>query len=240
MGHAIFDPETRRKASRETFSSAGDEVRLVEEASKIRGSGTVFKRIAAAKTVGDLLDCTTEFRYALVFDILHFGVRFVPSGTGVMPDLLVSRDGESAYVEIRRIRPPDPFGMPTHLQRPSEDLVKNFFYKCGGDEDVRKIEQELRSKFRQAQAVKGNWTIIATWSDRDFVDEVDFEHAVRNISQSPADPNDRRPIPDGLMFCIFGRFWMNGQTGQQLSCEPVRQLKEPFLKWTAELERSRS
>jgi hypothetical protein len=46
--------------------------------------------------------------------------------------------------------------------------------------------------------VKGTESIIATWSDRDFVEEIDFEEAVRRIRYGPTDPDDERPIPDDL------------------------------------------
>lgn len=241
MGHALLDPDTRLQASRETFSTPGDNIRLVEQATGIEGSESVFKRIASTKSVGDLLDCTTEIRYALVFDELRFRVRFLPPpGTGEMPDLLVSRDKESAHVEIRRIRPPHPQHPPTALRsRPGDPRPADLLDPYGGDEDVKKIEDEVRGKFRQARAVKGCNSIIATWSDRDFVEEVDFEQALMNIRLSPEDPNDGRPIPDGLLFCIFGRFWMDCGTGQQLYCEPTKELTEAFLTWTAELERAR-
>jgi hypothetical protein len=115
-GHASPDPETTGKASRETFSSPGAQIRLVEKAAKIVGSESVFRRIANAKDVGGVLDCTIEISYALVFDRLHFEVKFLPPGNVEMPDLLVSRDGKSAYVEIRRIRPPHPQCVPMDLQ----------------------------------------------------------------------------------------------------------------------------
>jgi hypothetical protein len=241
MGHAVLDPETRRQTSRETISSPGAEIRLVEEATKLVGSESVFRRIAHAERVGDLLDCTAEIRYALVLDALRFEVRFLPPGTVEMPDLFISRDGQSAFVEIRRIRPPHPQRLPFALQShvgDDDDLLTGLPEPYGGDEDVRKIEDELRGKFRQARAVKESNSIIATWSDRDFVEEVDFQQAMRNIRQSQKNPDDGRQIPDGLLFCVFGWFWRDCGTGQQLYCEPLRNLTEPFLAWTAELERA--
>jgi hypothetical protein len=240
MGHALLDPGTRRNASRETISSSVAEIRLVEEATKVPGSESVFRRIARSNSVGDLLDCTTEIRYALVFDRLHFDVRFLPPGKEELPDLLVSRDNESAYVEVRRIRPPSPHRVPAGL-RPhtgDDELLADLFERYGGEEDIKKIEDELRGKFRQARAVAGSSSIIATWSDRGLVEEVDFEQAVRNIQRSQEDPNDGRQIPDGLLFCVFGRFWMDSGTGQQLYCEAFKELAEPFLSWAAELERT--
>jgi hypothetical protein len=89
------------------------------------------------------------------------------------------------------------------------------------------------------RAVQGSNTIIATWSDRDPVEELDFREAMGNIRQSPTDPDDGRQIPDGLLFCIFGSFWISCGTGQQLYCEPLHELPEPFRTWVAELELAR-
>jgi hypothetical protein len=64
------------------------------------------------------------------------------------------------------------------------------------------------------RAMKGSKSILATWSDREFVEEVDFEQAVINIRQSSVDPDDGRPIPDGLVFCVFASFWQVCGTSQ--------------------------
>ncbi len=237
MGHALLDPDTRLKASRETFSDPGDEIQALTRAQEIEGSQSLFRRITRAKNVGELLDCTTEIRYALIFLDMQFKVKFILPGTQKRPDLLVSRDGESAYVEVRRIRPPHPQCVPPVMNQHAS--VEHVLQQYGGDQDVRKIEQELRGKFRQVLAVKESNTIIATWSDRDFVEEVDFQQAVRNIRRSPTDPADGRAIPRGLLFCMFGWFWMESSAGQQVYGEPLRNLSEPFLTWLAELEQAR-
>jgi hypothetical protein len=218
---------------RELFGHARDprtEMRLVQEATKIEGSESVFRRIVKANSVDEVLDCTTEIRYALAFDNRLFKVKFMLPGAEAKPDLLVSRGDDSAYVEIRRIRP-DQRSLPVS----SADVLPQY----GGEVDLRKIEQELRGKFRQVLAVSGSNSIIATWSDRDFVEEVDFEQAVRNIRRSPTDPVDGRPIPGNLLFCIFGWSWTDCGTGQQLYCEPLRRLTEPFITWMEELEQVR-
>jgi|SRR5579863_529234 len=238
MGHALLSPETRLKASRETSSSPGAEIKLVEEATRLEGAESVFRRIANAQSVGDVIDCTTEIRYALVFDSLRFEVKFVPPGTVEMPDLLVSRDGKSSYVEITRIRPPHPQRFPAALQQRAGDDDGLLRELKSREEAVKKIEDALRGKFRQAGAVNGN-SIIVTWNDRDFVDENDFEQAMLNIRRSQTDPEDGRSIPDGLLFCVFGWPWINCGTGKQMYCEPAKQLMEPFLTWITDLEQAR-
>src|SRR5260370_41657521 len=141
MGHAVLDQVTSPQAGRETFSSPGAESRLVEAAAKIVGSESVFRRISKANSVGDLLGCTIEIRFALAFDALCFEVEFLPPGKVEGPDLLVSRDGTPAYVEIRRIGQPHPRRLAAVMQ------------SRGGEENVKKIEDELRGKFRQVRAV---------------------------------------------------------------------------------------
>lgn len=155
MGHPVHDLETRREASRETFSSPGDEMRIADEATKIVGSESVFRRIAKAKNVGDLLDCTVEIRLALMFDALRFEVRFLPPGAVELPDLIVSRDRESVYVEIKRIRPPHPARRPGALKQHEMDseLRAGLLQPYGGEEDLKKIEDDLRGKLRRWPAV---------------------------------------------------------------------------------------
>lgn len=240
MGHALLDPDTRREASRETSSSPGAEIELIQQAERIDGAASVFERITHTKVVGGLLDCMIEIRYALVFVSSNFDVQFLPPQSSAKPDLLVSRDNESAYVEIKRIAAPHPHRLPAALQSRSrsDDRLADLLKPYGGDEDAKKIEDELRGKFRQVRAVSGSNSLIATWSDRDFVEEIDFRTAMENIRRSQSDPDDGRRIPDGLLFCIFGSFWMSGKTGQQLYCEQLKNLTEPFLAWAAHLERA--
>lgn len=156
-----------------------------------------------------------------------------------MPDLLVSRDSTPAHVEVRRIRPADlPREIATFQPRPGEDdLTADLLDLYGGEADVKKIEDALRDKFRQAR-IDGT-TIIATWSDRDSVEELDFTEAMGNIRGSPVSRSDRRSIPDGLVFCVFGQFWMRCGTGERLYCEAVRELTEPLLAWITELKQAR-
>lgn len=236
----ILMPDDAIAKIRELFGNArrdsGDEVRVVQLAIGIEGSKSVFRRIEKAKCVDDVFDCTMEIRYALVFDSREFKVTFVPPGATATPDLFVSSGGDSAYVEIKRIRP-DGRSLPA-TTRARGCLPERY----GGEEDTRKVEQTLREAFRQVEAVPGSNSIIATWSDREFVEEIDFHQAVRYILKSPADRNDGRPIPGGLLFCMFGQFLQGfGQAGgQQIYCEPLRILREPFLTWMAELQQARA
>jgi hypothetical protein len=57
------------------------------------------------------------------------------------------------------------------IQRPVEEdeFPTDLLERYGGEEDIKKIEDELRGKFRQVRAVDGSNRIIPTWSDRDFV-----------------------------------------------------------------------
>jgi hypothetical protein len=219
--HHLFG-QARREAS------AG--IRLVQEAARIGGSESVFRRIEKAQSVDDFLDCAAELRYALIFEGLRFKVEFLPPGAEARPDLLVSRRGASACVEVKRIRP-DCRLLPPSLTGPGT------LPQYGGPEDVRKIEADLREKFRQVRA--GSDSIIAIWSHRDLVEEVDFRTAVENIRRSPTDPADGRFVPNSLLLCIYGGCWVNCATGQQLHCYPVRARTEPFITWGEELDQVR-
>jgi len=236
---AILMPDDAIAQIRQVFGHArrdpSAEVRVVQEAVGIEGSKSVFRRIEKANSVDDVFDCTMEIRYARIFDSRGFQVKFVPPGATATPDLFVSSGVDSAYVEIKRIRP-DGRSLPA-----STHTLGFLPEQYGGEEDTRKVEQTLREAFRQVLAVPGSNSIIATWSDRGFVEEIDFEQAVRYILKSPADRNDGRPIPGGLLFCMFGQFWEGfGQAGgQQIYCEPLRILREPFLTWVAELQQAR-
>jgi hypothetical protein len=78
--------------------------RLVDIASTFLGSESVFRRISQTKEHEAVFNYLAEIRFGLTFTSLEFELQFEPCGEKG-PDLLVSRNGQSAYVEVRRIRP---------------------------------------------------------------------------------------------------------------------------------------
>jgi hypothetical protein len=202
---------------------------LIKAAAALKGSESTFERIARAAKAEDMagvLDYFAEIRWGLTFAGLKFDAEFEPCGKEG-PDLLVSRDGQPAYVEVKRLRPSvEDNGPPTGIEgelMPYGNLQRS----------VRKIEDELVGKFRQ---VEGGSGIVAFWSDHTTIEDIDFELAIRNM-RSDNETGVRR-VPDGVLFSIFGSDWMSA-AGQQLYCEALRPLSEPFSTWVHELKQAR-
>jgi len=206
--------------------------RLVDIASTFLGSESVLRRISQAKEDQAVFDYLAEIRFGLTFASVEFELQFEPCGEKGS-DLLVSRNGQSAYVEVRRIRPSQVEPTLPFLDL-TDESSKAMLVKYGDFErSVRKIEDELSDRFSQ---VGESASIIASWSDRFLVEDVDFELAIRHLlidSQTGA-----KRIPVGLLFCIFGWDWFTaGVPG--LHCGVLRQLAEPFVSWTRDLEGAR-
>jgi|ERR1700733_4614251 hypothetical protein len=79
-------------------------VRCIEAAATFSNAQSVFRRIAQAKDAETILDHFVEIKFAITFAELGFVSKFEPCGEKG-PDLLVSRDGQSAHVEVKRFRP---------------------------------------------------------------------------------------------------------------------------------------
>ncbi|MGA7795767.1 MAG: hypothetical protein WCA19_22265 [Candidatus Acidiferrales bacterium] len=157
---------------------------LIKAAAALKGSESTFERIARAARSEDtagVLDYFAEIRWGLTFSELKFEAEFEPCGKEG-PDLLVSRDGHSAYVEVKRFRPSLEDDGPTAgiegELMPYGDLQRS----------VKKIGDELAKKFRQVEAGSG---IVAFWSDHTAIEDVDFELAIRSMwsdNETPATP----------------------------------------------------
>jgi hypothetical protein len=144
---------------------------LVKAAAALKGSESLFERIARAPQAEGMADHVAEIRWGLIFSELRFEVEFEPCGKEG-PDLRVSRDGRRAYVEVKRFRPSLEDNGPTAgiegELMPYGDLQRN----------VKRIGDELAKKFRQVDAGSG---IVAFWSDHGAIEDVDFELAVREM-----------------------------------------------------------
>jgi hypothetical protein len=75
----------------------------IRAAAYFEGSESIFRRIAQAKDTKQILDYFAEIRFGFMFAQLHFETKFEPLGVRG-PDLSISRDGRSAYVEVKRFR----------------------------------------------------------------------------------------------------------------------------------------
>src|SRR5438128_4844070 len=82
-------------------------IEQIRVAARLRGSESTFRRIAQASDAEQMLDYSAEIKFGLIFAHLHFETEFEPFGVKG-PDLCISRDGQSAYVEVKRFRPGGP------------------------------------------------------------------------------------------------------------------------------------
>jgi hypothetical protein len=193
----------------------------------ITGSALKFKRIAHAPDVEALSDYIAEIRFGLIFAGLHYEIGFEPLGEKG-PDLVISRDGQSAYVEVKRFRS-------SIRQQEVNVLTDDLMFKQYGNplKDIAKIRAELLGKFIQVQ-VCGRNGIIAFWSDNDELEDLEFGFAVTDVRSDVE--NQIHQLPEGFLFTVFGSDWRNVSQNQQLFCRVVKPLTQPFVSWAGELE----
>jgi hypothetical protein len=223
----VMNPQGRAiKNIREVLErEAGDKlVVLMNAAAPFKGSGAVFRRMSQATSAETMLDYSAEIRFGLTFKGLRFEIEFEPCGSKG-PDLAVFRDGQSTYVEVKRFRPS------IEDDGPTVGIGDELMPYGNLQQSVKKIEDELARKFIQVQAGSG---IVAFWSDHSTIEDIDFELAIRNM-RSDNETGVRR-VPDGILFSIFASDWMSA-AGQQLYCEALKPLSEPFSTWVQELKR---
>ena len=137
-------------------------------------------------------------------------------------DLLISRDGTSATVEVTRIRPMNPG--PPILSR-EEYLRDDWLLESYGNpqRDIAKSIRKVRDKFRQAIAPHA---IIAVWNDDDALEELEMCSALRDLQQDPC-------VPEGLDFVVYG----SSSIGHaQLYSFPMKShLHPPIQDWAREI-----
>jgi hypothetical protein len=200
--------------------------RFITTIAGIKGADLKFRRIAQAPDVEALGDFSAEITFGLIFVGLRFEIEFEPLGEKG-PDLLIARDGKSAYVEVKRFRPSM---QPQEGARvPNDDLI----FKAYGNplKDIAKVRAELLGKFVQ---VGGNNGIVAFWSDNEGLIDLQFRFAVMDVL---ADfENEIQRVPEGFLFTVFGSDWKNVSKNQQLYCRALKPLAEPFSIWALELE----
>ena len=198
-------------------------VLLMNAAAPLKGSSAVFRRMAQATSAETILDYLAEIRFGLTFRGLRFEVEFEPRGRRG-PDFAVFRDRHSTYVEVKRFRPS------VEHDGPIAGIGDELMPYGNLQKSAKRIEDELARKFRQVEVGSG---IVAFWSDHATIEDIDFELAIRNM-RSDHEAGVRR-VPDGILFCIFASDWMSA-AGQQLYCEALKPLSEPFSRWVRELQ----
>ena len=127
------------------------------------GAESKFKLIAKAPDKEQLYDYLTEIKYALVFAGLGFQIEAEPLGKKG-PDLRISRDDYSAFVEVKRFRRMYPG--PPNISLPDENFLDDtsFLEPYGNlGRDIKKTKCRIIEKFKQ---VSSGTSIIAFWNIR--------------------------------------------------------------------------
>lgn len=189
-----------------------------------------FKLIREATDIEGMRDYLAEIRYALTFHYLGFDIEAEPLGDNTVgPDFKVSRDGNEAYLEVRRFRPTG--GGPPLLS--SRDQVSDLgpILEQYGDieKEINKGFAAIEGKFRQLRGADG---ILAFWNSDDGLDEVSLEHAVRVLNDNPG----IHPVPAGLSFVLYASK-LRDAGGQKVYCLPMRPLRPHEERWRTELEK---
>jgi len=188
----------------------------LDQFARLKNSVRKFKLITEATDREQMKNYLAEVRYALIFQFLAFAVEAEPLGNNTVgPDFRISRDGDEAYVEVRRFHPTG--GGPPVLRPLSQMTDSDWMLEEYGnlEKEIRKVFHVTTEKFRQLH--KGNG-IVAFWNSDEDLDEVSLEHAVRWFIDYP----DIHPVPPGLSFVVFGSQWRQCRTAPKLYCFPVR------------------
>lgn len=192
----------------------------IRAAARLKGSESTFRRIAQANDAEQMSDYFAEIRFGLMFAQLHFETGFEPFGIKG-PDLSISRDGHSAYVEVKRFRSDEPA---------IEEICDELIAYGNPPKDIKKVFDQIIEKFSQ---LKGGNGIVALWSDLDDLEELEFEFAMKDIRRDAI--FGIREVPATLLFCVFGSGWFNPRRGQRIYTESFQQLSHPFLSWAEDL-----
>jgi hypothetical protein len=146
-------------------------------------SSAFLHLLATAVDRETLLDHVATRRYSLIFREIGFLPAFELTGSQGS-DLLITRDGTSATVEVTRFRPVNP-GPP--ILTKEEFLRDDGFLEPYGNpqRDVAKCLRKVRDKFRQAIA---SHAIIAVWNDDGALEEVEMHVALRDLQKDPSRP----------------------------------------------------
>lgn len=160
-----------------------------------------------------------EIKYGVLFKDCDFRVKFEPTGSKG-PDLLVTRDEMSAFVEVKRYRPKEGEELPQDWG-PDETLLSYgdpFNAQCAFETDLTRKLQQIKLPIGIQHA------ILAVWSDRECFEEIEFEAAVRAISIEAAKKEVR--------FCMYGSLWVDPK------CVEVG-LANNFQSWMDDLQQGR-
>ena len=186
------------------------------------GADSKFKLIAEAPDKEQLYDYLAEIKYALVFAGLGFQVEAEPLGKKG-PDLRISRDDYSAFVEVKHFR----------RMYPGPPNISLLLEPYGNPErDIKKTKCRIKEKHEQVSRGK---SIIALWNDDEDLEDIEVEQAVYQLRDDSA--QESLSLPNGLLFILYASDWVLSGRRQQLYCFPLQTLETPHMNWICELEK---
>jgi len=197
---------------------------------KMEGAGRLFKRIADAGDVDAMDDHLATARYALMFAGLAFEVVVEPTGREG-PDLSITRDGQSAVVEVTRFQ--------RELVDPTAEVPKAI---PGGLQNYgdpmryieRRIRDKIMDKFSQLRHGAG---VLALWNDDDDLEELETSQEVAELAEEGMAGTLRVPL--GLHLVVYASHWVHPGARQQVHCFELQPNCPPYLRqWRADLESS--
>ena len=201
----------------------------LERIRQIPGASRLIRRIATASDKGQLDDYLAEVRYALIFAGLGFQVEIEPFGSKG-PDLRVSRNSQSASVEVMRFRKVFP-GPPVFDLDNDTGLLPEY---GNPPRDIRKAAEKIQAKFSQ---IGHEQAIIAIWNDEEELEELEVATAVNFIRQDAH--RNILSLPEGLLFILYGSNARHEGGQKQLYCFPLRYPRQSHeVAWQQELDSS--
>ena len=141
------------------------------------------------------------------------------------PDFSISRDGQSAYVEVKYVEVKR-FRRGARIEEIGDELTPY----GNPAKDIKKVLDGMTDKFKQLDCGNG---VVALCSDHDDLEELEFEFAMKDIAL--ASGTGIRELPDTLLFCVYAPAW--SRVGQRIYAEPFKKLSEPFLTWVDDLNK---
>ena len=201
-------------------AQANELIDHIRAAASSEGSESIFRRIAHANDAEQIMDYFAEIRFGLMFAHLRFETAFEPFGERG-PDLSISRDGQRAYVEVRRFRSEDR----------AEEIGDELEAYGNSSKDIKRIIDRIIEKFKQLECGNG---IVALWNDHDDW-ELEFEFAMNDIRVESS--NGIRQLPATLLFSVFGSASLYVRRRQRFYAEPFQQLSEPYVTWVEALKK---
>lgn len=213
--------------------------RLFAEIEQCEGAPSWFKRIAKATDTEQLGDFLVEGIFVDLFRSNGFSVSIIPpSPKERRPDLLVSRDGQTAVVEIWHYRYKHP-GPPMLDLDECRRTGKTPMLAPWGDyeRDERRCHPVLVNKLEQIFAhVDGSEPcIIAVWISDGDLSEIQFSSMAQTVSTRTG-----YPLPEGARgFALYGSNWYGLRDMRQQQFYATRispTLPLPIAKWMDDLE----